>query len=1262
MAVCQHCGAQTIAARPFCTSCGRPSSTEAGAAAHHLELDRVSYVIEQAPMWAERGWVPRWSARRLVAELIERRHGLWAELGIDAPAEQSAAGRGVPSAARAAEGADPAQAAPGGSDGPPAPPAGAERLASFVEAHWQKLLAALAALLILAGLRQIVGSVAFGLLTAALTPLLPAVLGAGLYLAGRRAAAPGSLHSFACRAIGVSLAALAVASANRHWLGDLLAGPPAWLLGALTAAWLADLERRRSSDERFWHVATGLGLAGGYAALQALWPTAPLDPRPVAAYAGAPLAAAAVLLAAAVAARRRGNLRAALHREVWAHACAAFALLNGGMGASAGGQAAAVGAALLVIAAAIYAAGAHGLGQTGLVRLAGLGGAAAAPLALWTLGRVEAVDFGLGAATLWAGALGLAAAYGAAARRAGGLPRSDALGLAYGELAVAFSAASALALAAAFLLPPDARWAATPGPDWPRGVVLASACAALAAAQAARRREPAWHWFASAATLAATWPLTARFAPPWVAAAALAPWPYAACALPVGLALRRRGEAWAAPWLVGSLTAAIGSGAVSMAVGDGRAAWASRLLWLALLWVGAFALRTHPWAGLGRAWMAAAALLAALCAALTAGTALGLERHAAAAAAFVAMGMLWSGVASRPGLVEAAPAWPGALRGVARACAAAAIGVLLAGPHPAAAPAIAWFVAVALGSAALWLAEARPGMPWPGLAGACLTVLMAGLHLMSLPWPGSDPVPGATAVALAGAALLAGASRRARCPAGLWTASGALMLAGAAGLEGATAARLALPSVLVGAALLASLLPWGRRHALGSSAVALLAGWTLAIAGRDAWGQVAHAAMAALAAGVCGALYACFAAHSDAEPSTARLAGALSGLALSGGWAALVIEGAGLPDIHWCVAALVAAAALRLGAERWRGAGHAGAADGWSATSRGILILAAAWSATFALDDEAASVQAGWLAATATLGLLGGWMLRDRWWLGTGAHAATAALWAAAARVAGWPEGDCALVLAMAAAAWVGAARLAEIARTAGDPHEPLYGHAGVAVWVSAAAALLAVGQLGQGEPSLVALLTAGGASAAMRLCGRGAGWRHVAFALVFTAYLLAVYDTFGLGISVADLYLMPTGLYIVYLGHQAARRGAMDQAQTLWWVGLLTALTPAFAAFYFQHQAGAGGARSLLLLAECSAAIAWGVVARVRAYVLAGMVYAAGCALVLGAGRIGDPWSAAGAVVVGLALLTFLRLASTREGALRGWVDRMGEEWRGWR
>lgn len=248
--------------------------------------------------------------------------------------------------------------------------------------------------------------------------------------------------------------------------------------------------------------------------------------------------------------------------------------------------------------------------------------------------------------------------------------------------------------------------------------------------------------------------------------------------------------------------------------------------------------------------------------------------------------------------------------------------------------------------------------------------------------------------------------------------------------------------------------------------------------------------------------------------------------------------------------------------------------------------------------------------------------------------------------------------------AWLAAARILDKmgSATLDRLARRLYRLSAAIAGICAVVALLSAATPDMGTLALLTLVVAGSVFAGAFVVGRGESYAHAGFVCYLAAYMLYLYDRLAFSPDVLQFYLLPVGLYLALLGHVAAKRGSQDRASALWWLGLLTILTPTFFTFYRHNVTGSAPLDTLLLLAECLGAVGWGIAHRIRTFVFAGTLFALAFAAVLGRGAVVEIWSGLFAVTLGVLLLAFVFTLSVRQDAVRAWLSRRGDAWKQWR
>jgi len=273
---------------------------------------------------------------------------------------------------------------------------------------------------------------------------------------------------------------------------------------------------------------------------------------------------------------------------------------------------------------------------------------------------------------------------------------------------------------------------------------------------------------------------------------------------------------------------------------------------------------------------------------------------------------------------------------------------------------------------------------------------------------------------------------------------------------------------------------------------------------------------------------------------------------------------------------------------------------------------------------------------------------------------------AAAVALAGyglqWPVAESAVALGAISGAMVLLGWALARSEQARDSFTGAFASATATAIITLIMALRAVTTPGEGEAALLAMVIAGSVWASLYVLRQGAGYAHAAFAAYFLAYAIFLYDRLSLNTKVLDLYLIPVGFYLLILGHTAAKTGVSGSAQGLWWLGLLLVMSPTYLAFYVHFTSSGPPWHAVLLVAESILAVLWGIANRIRAFVLAGTLFALGFAAVLVASAITQVWIGIVSVAAGLLLLAGVYWLSVKTVEARTVIERALREWQQWR
>ena len=205
--------------------------------------------------------------------------------------------------------------------------------------------------------------------------------------------------------------------------------------------------------------------------------------------------------------------------------------------------------------------------------------------------------------------------------------------------------------------------------------------------------------------------------------------------------------------------------------------------------------------------------------------------------------------------------------------------------------------------------------------------------------------------------------------------------------------------------------------------------------------------------------------------------------------------------------------------------------------------------------------------------------------------------------------------------------------------------------------ALLGLG--GADDRYIVYTLLVGGTAFLGASWGLGQpAWGHAGVAAYFLAYFAFLFKRLGTpGLPNSDFYLIPAGLYVLTLG-LLARRALRPAPQTYFLTGLLLVLTPTFVAAW---QAGAAPLHAVLLLTECVAALFYGIAARIKVFVGAGLAFLVALLLRETQGLVGHIHWAVYATLLGLGILASALFFEKRGEEARRWAKAAQEKLREW-
>lgn len=472
---------------------GQCASVDAGTStvvtAEVAVAEHIGYLLNEIPLWLDRGWIDE-DGCEVLTEVYSSRRELLLHPGapVGRSSEGDGSGRGLVSAGRGEEAGSGAEAARG------------PGLAGFLEAHSMKLVALIAGLLILAGMRQFVAWKWGSGLVFSLMPLLPICLTGIFYFFGIRDRTEKDLGGYAYCAVAIILSAFSVFSVNEHWLGSALSGPYALTVSFAVASLLTACTLRITRDQAYLHLLFAGIAATLNAALQARFSSSWLAPSPLWAYGAMQVGLALMVLIVARRLHPPGEDRRAVERAagpvlVWMHLlvaigfCRAVLLFVDGRGDD--WQA----GLLMALFAGLSALYAHWFGRVVFAYTTAGAGIAAASLILVGAGRAEWYLAGAASLILCGLALRISSIEP--------LPsdaEAELRGSAYRRIGWGMAAAAGVFLAGRAV---SALLGSAPSPaasDWSLGALVAAVSAVLYAGLSLRSRKVAVLYPASAAT------------------------------------------------------------------------------------------------------------------------------------------------------------------------------------------------------------------------------------------------------------------------------------------------------------------------------------------------------------------------------------------------------------------------------------------------------------------------------------------------------------------------------------------------------------------------------------------------------------------------------------------------------------------------------------------------------------------------------------------------------------------------------------------
>ncbi len=462
MSDCERCGYANQEGIAYCARCGAQLRLS------DEETRCVEYILGEIPQWLRQGIIPAGSAARL--ERLYR-----GRLANRVPAPPV-----VPPAA------DQPATVPPEPQFVPSATTPAPSLGEFLEAHWLKLLAALAAAFILAGVRQVMGVAWLEQVGILLLPCVPLFLSAALIRFGLKNAQAKSVGARACGGIGIAMAAFVVTSVTHRWLGDALPHGWALALACIASSAVAAGVLRATGDRTYGHYVLAFGtLAAPLLAMASMETLSPQRPSPW--HLGAALALAGCLhLGVAVVRFRSGPGDRDVRRDVayvWGLIALGGAAMLCVMDAAVRGPESVPAILTLAACAAVTGVVARMVGSSELVAST-IGATALTGFFVVT----RDLSAGLVEYGLLAGSLGIL--WSALATASGGVqsPSGQPIGRGYHLASLAAFGAAGTLLAVRLV-----GWLGGDRPafeEWPRMTILAALCGSAYAVASPRLRQP----------------------------------------------------------------------------------------------------------------------------------------------------------------------------------------------------------------------------------------------------------------------------------------------------------------------------------------------------------------------------------------------------------------------------------------------------------------------------------------------------------------------------------------------------------------------------------------------------------------------------------------------------------------------------------------------------------------------------------------------------------------------------------------------------
>ena len=477
MSTCPKCGREHTVEGSRCADRSRRLRVRNQAESASPDIESIAFVLGEIPEWRAQGWICEHCSDLLLAEYRSREASLLASPSNLMTAETSAT-LAVPDSAEVGK--------------QNLPESRGTALAELMESHSMKLLALLAALFILVGMRQILVWKWAGAFALALIPLLPVSLTGVFYYFGVKSQYERSIGGYVYCLVAIFLSVFTVFAINEYWLGGRLAQPSSLTLSMCTATILTAWTLKQTRDSAFLHVLLGGIVATAYTTIRTAFHSPWLAPEPAWAYGSGLIGLAMLYL---LAARKLTTTPSAGERErtisqllvLWMHFCATAALAVGLVPyASNHGNNIELGV-LMAFAAVLYALFAWSFAGAAAVYISAAIGLTSALLLLAGAHRLEWYPAGLAAA-------GLSISWLALSTRKE-QPNVAAVTsrclIAVEKTAWALSSLAGACLLARLCLSVAGMAASPASVDWVVGAILGASCAGIYAFVGSRANRPA---------------------------------------------------------------------------------------------------------------------------------------------------------------------------------------------------------------------------------------------------------------------------------------------------------------------------------------------------------------------------------------------------------------------------------------------------------------------------------------------------------------------------------------------------------------------------------------------------------------------------------------------------------------------------------------------------------------------------------------------------------------------------------------------------